>query len=97
MANLDNPETRSLAEAVLLLETEEECMAFFEDIFTMSELRSIAQRLEVAKKLSHGKTFNEIVAETGASTTTISRVNRCLLYGTGSYKKIISRIKNKKV
>lgn len=80
-----------LYKAVLSLENEEECRLFFEDICTIKELETMSQRLEVAKLLSGGATFNEIVAKTGASTTTISRVNRCLNYGDGGYRKVIEK------
>lgn len=76
-------------DAVLSLENKEQCKAFFEDICTIKELETIAQRLDVAKMLSEGSTFNEIVQQTGASTTTISRVNRCLNYGEGGYKSVL--------
>ncbi len=81
---------KELYNAILSLENEEECRLFFEDICTMKELETMSQRLEVAKMLLDKKTFNEIVQATGASTTTISRVNRCLNYGDGGYKKVIS-------
>ena len=77
--------------AVLSLENIEECYKFFEDICTMKELETMSQRLEVAKMLLDKKTFNEIVQATGASTTTISRVNRCLNYGDGGYRKVIDK------
>ena len=80
-------------EAVLSLKTKEECEKFFADICTVTELSSISQRLEVAILLQDKKTFNEIVAHTGASTTTISRVNRCLQYGDGGYETVLERIK----
>jgi len=84
---------KELYGAILSLENEEECRLFFEDICTMKELETMSQRLEVAKMLLAKKTFNEIVAATGASTTTISRVNRCLNYGDGGYKKVIEKCK----
>ncbi|MBQ6846991.1 MAG: hypothetical protein IJO61_07660 [Oscillospiraceae bacterium] len=84
---------KKLYNAILSLENEEECRLFFEDICTMKELETMSQRLEVAKMLLDGKTFNEIVQSTGASTTTISRVNRCLNYGDGGYKNIIEKCK----
>ncbi len=84
-----------LYEAVLSLKTVDECEKFFDDICTITELASISQRLEVAILLKAKKTFNEIVAETGASTTTISRVNRCLQYGDGGYETVLERIENK--
>ncbi|MBQ3022620.1 MAG: hypothetical protein IJD91_04790 [Clostridia bacterium] len=80
-----------LYKAILSLSDEEECRLFFEDICTIKELETMSQRLEVAKLLSGGATFNEIVAKTGASTTTISRVNRCLNYGDGGYRRVIDK------
>ncbi len=85
-----------LADAFLSLETREECFAFFEDIFTISELRAVAQRIEVASLLREGKNYNEIVAQTGASSTTVSRVNRCLNYGPGGYRTVLDRIDSDK-
>ena len=82
---------KTLYDATLTLKNEEECRMFFEDICTIKELETITQRLEVAKMLLEGSTFNEIVSATGASTTTISRVNRCLRYGEGGYKMVIER------
>lgn len=79
-------------EAVLLLENREECYKFFEDICTIKEIKSIAQRLEVAKLLKAKKTYNEIEAETGASTATISRINRSLNYGVGGYDIVLKRL-----
>ena len=84
---------KKLYSAILSLETEEECKLFFDDICTMKELETMSQRLEVAKMLLDKKTFNEIVQVTGASTTTISRVNRCLNYGDGGYRSIIEKTK----
>lgn len=76
-------------ESVLSLKDKEQCRIFFEDICTIKELDTITQRLEVAKMLMGGSTFNEIVNATGASTTTISRVNRCLRYGSGGYEMVL--------
>ncbi len=84
---------QKLYEAVLALKTKDECEKFFNDICTITELASISQRLEVALLLKAKKTFNEIVAQTGASTTTISRVNRCLQYGDGGYETVLERLK----
>lgn len=81
-------------EAILLLENESECDKFFEDICTVKELQDISQRLSVAKMLKEGKSYQIISKETGASTATISRVNRCLLYGSGGYETILKRMKN---
>lgn len=80
-----------LFKAVLKLENIEECYAFFEDICTVQELKSIAQRLKVAKLLTEKHVYNHIVSETGASTATISRVNRTLNYGNDGYKTIFDR------
>lgn len=79
-------------EAVLELETMEECYRFFEDICTIKEIQAIAQRLEVAKLLKASKTYNEIEAETGASTATISRINRSLNYGAEGYNMILKKL-----
>jgi TrpR-related protein YerC/YecD len=89
---LKDKSTDQLFQAVLLLETQEECYQFFEDICTISELKSLAQRLEVARMLKHRHTYDEIVARTGASTATISRVKRCLFYGADGYKTILARL-----
>ena len=84
--------TDQLCEAVLLLQNTEECYQFFEDICTISELKALAQRLEVARMLDAGHTYDDIVARTGASTATISRVKRCLNYGADGYKIILGRL-----
>ena len=81
-----------LFEAVLTLETKEECRLFFEDVCTIQELDSIAQRLEVAKLLFAGKSYAEINKLTGASTATICRVSKCVNYGDGGYKTAIERL-----
>lgn len=82
-----------LFEAILLLETEEECYRFFEDICTVSEIKSIAQRLEVAKMLDEDKTYTEIGDKTGASTATISRVKRSLFFGADGYRLVLNKLK----
>ena len=84
-----------LFDAILSLNNNEECYQFFEDICTVSELKSFAQRLEVARMLQTGHTYDDIVARTGASTATISRVKRCLHYGADGYKTILERLGNK--
>ncbi|NLW24248.1 MAG: hypothetical protein GXY91_03235 [Clostridia bacterium] len=94
-SRLKDPLIDKLFEAILLLENEEECYRFFEDICTVSELKSIAQRLEVAKMLAEDKTYTDIANETGASTATISRVKRCLNYGADGYKLILAKLNNK--
>ena len=94
MTPLKNNDVTELYKAILSLENEEECALFFEDLCTINEIVSLSQRLSVAKKLDEGKTFSVITAETGASSATIGRVNKCLSYGTGGYRKIIDRLKN---
>jgi len=84
--------TDQLCQAVLLLESEEECYQFFEDVCTIGEIKALAQRLEVARMLKHRHTYDDIVARTGASTATISRVKRCLYYGADGYKTILTRL-----
>ena len=84
-----------LFDAILSLNNNEECYQFFEDNCTVSELKSLAQRLEVARMLQTGHTYDDIVARTGASTATISRVKRCLHYGADGYKTILERLGNK--
>ena len=84
-----------LFEAILTLKTPEECYAFFEDVCTVKEVQSIAQRFAVAKLLKDGKTYAEVANETGASTATISRVNRSLNYGNASYDKVFARLEEK--
>ena len=81
-----------LYSAVMTLKSEEECMHLSEDLCTPKEIKSIAQRLAVAKMLSEGKIYNDIVEQTGASTATISRVNRSLQYGADGYEKIFERV-----
>ena len=87
--------TDKLFEVVLLLEGTDECYNFFEDICTVSEIKAMAQRLEVAKMLKAGNTYTEICDKTGASTATISRVNRCLNYGADGYKTMLDRLEGK--
>ena len=89
MGKIRHPGEDMFFAAVMGLKTQEDCRLFFEDICTIKELETMSQRLEVAKMLLGGSTFNEIVSATGASTTTISRVNRCLNYGDGGYKLVI--------
>lgn len=86
-----------LYKAVLSLKNESECEAFFEDLCTPQELNAIAQRLSVASMLTDGCVYNKIVEETGASTATISRVNKTLKYqAAGGYKVVFERIKERK-
>lgn len=83
----------ALYNAILTLQTPEECIAFLEDLCTMNELMAMEQRYQVAKHLYDGKIYNEILAETGASSATISRVNRSLQYGNGGYEMVFERMK----
>lgn len=86
-----------LFDAILSLENREECYRFFDDIATMSEVQSLSQRFQVAKMLSEGRTYNEIEKETKASTATISRVRRCIDYGSGGYGLVLDRLHNDEV
>ena len=95
MHKLDNNAIDILFEAILSLENKEECYSFFEDVCTIQELGSIAQRLEVAKLLYEGKSYIEINKLTGASTATICRVGKCVNYGSGGYKTAIDRLDKK--
>lgn len=83
----------SLFDAILCMETKEDCYKFFEDLCTINELLSLSQRFEVATMLRDKKTYMEIVEKTGASTATISRVNRSLNYGSDGYEMIFERLK----
>ena len=82
-----------LFEAILTLNSKEECYSFFEDLCTVNELLSLSQRFEVAAMLKEHKTYLEIAEKTGASTATISRVNRSLTYGNDGYEMVFSRMK----
>ena len=88
---LKDPLTDQLFKGIMLLDNEEECYQFFEDICTIGEIKALAQRLEVARMVKAGYIYDDIVAKTGASTATISRVKRCLLYGADGYKIVLSR------
>ena len=88
-----NENTDELFKAILTLKNIDECYAFFDDLCTVPEIKAMAQRYAVAKMLNDGEIYNKIVDKTGASTATISRVNKCLTYGEGGYKKVIDRIK----
>jgi len=92
---LKDQSTDRLLEAILQLETVEECYAFFEDIGTISEIKAFAQRFDVARMLTDQKTYKEIHAATGASEATISRVSRALNYGADGYRLLIERLQNR--
>jgi len=91
-----NTFTDELFEAVLLLENMDECYRFFNDICTIKEIQTLAQRLKVAKLLRENKTYHEIEEKTGASTATISRINRFLNYGADGYTLILDRLGEEK-
>ena len=84
--------TKELFEAIVRLKTIEECQSFFNDLCTVKELKEMSQRFEVARLLSQGLVYSDIASKTGASTTTISRVNRSLMYGENGYKTAIERM-----
>lgn len=85
----------ALFDAILSLETREECYDFFEDLCTVKEISDMAQRLEVAKLLLDGSTYEQIVKTVEISTATISRINRCIQYGTGGYRQTIEKVREK--
>ncbi len=91
-AKLKDNNVDFLFEAVLKLQTLDECYDFFEDLCTVPELKALSQRIVVAKMLRDKKVYSDIVAETGASTATISRVNRSLQYGCNGYEEIFKRM-----
>ena len=91
-SKIKDPNTDSLLNAILKLETPEECYRFFEDLCTVQELKAMSQRIVVARMLTQKKVYSTIVEETGASTATISRVNRSLIYGCDGYEMVFGRI-----
>ncbi|MDD6794127.1 MAG: YerC/YecD family TrpR-related protein [Clostridiaceae bacterium] len=101
MSNIDSKlkseEMDLLFNAILQLKNIKECYDFFEDVATINEMKALAQRIHVAKLLSEKKTYTEIGEITGASTATISRVNRCLNYGSDGYTTVIERLKENKL
>ena len=96
MDKLRNESTDLLFESILTLKSVDECYYFFEDICTIKEIQSIAQRVVVAKMLTEGSVYSDIVEATGASTATISRVNRSLNYGSDGYKIAFKRLEEQK-
>ncbi len=92
-ANIRDHLTDQLFTAILSLKDQEQCYKFFEDICTISEVKAMAQRLEVARMLDEGCIYEAIVEKTGASTATISRVKRCLVYGADGYNSVMPVIK----
>lgn len=94
-ASIHDELTEQLFQVILNLKDKEQCYNFFEDMCTVSELKAMAQRLEVARLLDEGAIYEEIVEKTGASTATISRVKRCLVYGSDGYRSVLDDMKNK--
>ena len=90
---MKGPHMDALFEGILSLQSKKECYDFFEDLCTVAELKSMELRFRVARMLEAGAAYNDIVRETGASTATISRVNRCLNYGQDGYKTVLKRQK----
>ena len=91
--HLKKPRNEEMYKAILTLNTVEELMKFFDDLCTVSELQAMEQRYQVAQYLDAGLIYNEILEKTGASSATISRVNRSLQYGTGGYEIVFGRLK----
>ena len=96
MDKIDPNIAQQFFKAVLSLKTEQECRSFFEDVCTIKEFQDLAQRLQVAFLLDEGKNYQEISKITSVSSATISRVNRCLVYGDGGYRTVIARAKGEK-
>lgn len=92
LEKIKNKYADQLFEGILKLETLEEAYKFFDDLMTVNEIQSLAQRLEVARMLTKGYTYNQIESETGASTATISRVKRSLNYGNDGYRLVLDRV-----
>lgn len=92
--NIHNERTDRLLDGILSLQNREEAYRFFEDLCTVNELESLGQRFEVARMLREDRTYQDIAQTTGASTATISRVNRCLNYGTDGYVMVLDRMSN---
>lgn len=90
----DKSNMQQFYRAVMSLQTEEECRRFFDDVATIKEVLDLSSRLEVARMLDSGCVFSEISKATGASSATISRVNKCLTYGEGGYKTVLDRLKS---
>jgi len=95
-SKLESVDMNFLFEGILSLETKEECYRFFEDICTINEIKAFEQRLQVARMLKDKRTYLDIAGTTGASTATISRINRALNYGSDGYKLILERLELKK-
>ena len=94
-SKMKNAETDRLFQAILALKTEEECYRFFDDLCTYTEILPMAQRFQVAEELYGGRTFSNISEKIGVSSTTITRVNKCLNYGADGYRAILDRLHGK--
>ena len=94
MSDLHSETTDRLFDAILLLKDREECYAFFEDLCTITELQAMSQRFHVARLLRQGFVYNDVGRQSGASSATISRVNRCLQHGAGGYPMILERMED---
>ena len=92
MALPQNAQIDALFESILKLEDREDCRLFLEDLCTIKEIRALAQRLEIARRLDRGDSYVSTVEHTGASSATVSRVNRCLEYGPGGYRMMLKRL-----
>lgn len=92
MSKLRNKDADMLFEAILSLQSVDECYRFFEDICTIKELQSLIQRFQVARELDAGRNYMEVYESTGVSSATISRVNKCLVYGDGGYRMVLDRL-----
>ena len=95
-SKMKSEETDHLFKAILSLKNEEECYRYFDDLCTFSEIEAMSQRFEVASLLADGKTFTQISQKIGVSSTTITRVNKCLCYGADGYKLLLDREKEEK-
>jgi len=96
MKNYRNESLEILVKALLSLETEEECYSLLDDLCTVKELQDLSQRFETAVLLSEGMNYLQIAEMAGTSSATISRVNRCLQYGSGGYARVINKMKDTK-
>lgn len=94
MNKIHKPEVDRLFKAITKFDTIEECRSFFEDICTIKEIQDMSQRLEVARMLNNNMSYAEISKATGASTATISRVNKCLIYGSDGYKTALEKMED---
>lgn len=95
-SKLKRDDIDELFDGILTLKDREDCYRFFEDICTINEIHAITQRFQVAKLLTQKKTYSEIEKETKASTATISRINKCIVYGADGYKRVLERLAEEK-